>query len=113
MENLEKRKKIVDRKKFWLSQDKKILSRSDYKCAHCGKKLDLKTKTREHIIPVTKGGTNELKNLVALCEDCNQDKSNYVVDPEDYYIHLDWVYLKDLIKKYGEYSESVNWVSKR
>lgn len=91
----------------------KVLHKSKGVCSHCGRKLDLDNMTVDHVIPLSKGGTNELKNLVALCENCNQSKSNYVVDPEDYYTHLDWVYLKDLIKKYGEYSESVNWVSKR
>lgn len=105
--------KTKERVLFDKEKKEKVLHKSKGVCSHCGKKLDLESMTVDHVIPLSKGGTNELKNLVALCENCNQDKSNYVVDPEDYYIHLDWVYLKDLIKKYGEYSESVNWVSKR
>lgn len=111
LENLQKRKKIVDRKKFWLSQDKKILSRSDYKCAHCGKKLDLKTKTREHIIPVTKGGTNDMANMCALCKECNTIKRNYVANPRSWYPYLreDCMeeaceYYEDYLKKFDFYT---------
>lgn len=103
MEKLQKRKKIVDRKRFWLSQDKKILSRSDYKCAHCGKKLDLKTKTREHIIPVTKGGTNDMANMCALCKECNTIKRNYVADPRSWYPYLKEECMEEACKYYEDY----------
>lgn len=110
---MNERVKTKERVIFDKGKKEKILHKSKGVCAHCGKKLELETMTVDHVIPLSKGGTNELKNLVALCENCNKDKSNYIVDPEDYFRHLDWVYLKNLIKRYGEYSESVNWVSKR
>lgn len=107
--------RVKTRERVLFDKEKKIkiLHKSKGVCSHCGKLLDVETMTVDHVIPLSKGGTNELKNLVALCNDCNQSKNNYVVDPEDYFKHLDWVYLKDLIKSYEYYSENVKWVSKR
>lgn len=42
--------------------------------------------TMDHVIPISRGGTNDLKNLVALCYDCNQLKGNLLYRPESYYI---------------------------
>jgi hypothetical protein len=48
---------------------KKVLSGG--KCAHCGSKEDLQV---DHITPVSKGGTNHIGNLQALCGSCNRKK---------------------------------------
>lgn len=45
-------------------------------CSHVGKE----GLTIDHIVPVSKGGTNDPKNLQAMCFDCNNqkgDKLNY------------------------------------
>lgn len=110
---MNERVKTKDRVFFSREKKEKILHKSKGVCAHCGKELDLETMTVDHVIPLSKGGTNELKNLVALCEDCNRGKCNYVVDPEDYFKYLNWIYLKDLNKYFKEYSEQIEWVSKR
>ena len=65
------------RKKFSYAEKHSILEKTGYRCAHCGKSLDEHTLTIEHIFPVSKGGENNEFNLVALCEDCNFDKSNF------------------------------------
>lgn len=43
------------------------------KCAECGSKNNL---TVDHVIPVSRGGTNHPANLQILCEKCNGRKSN-------------------------------------
>jgi 5-methylcytosine-specific restriction endonuclease McrA len=48
----------------------------DYKCYYCGKVITLKTVTRDHFIPLTKGGTNEISNIVPACVSCNCSKGN-------------------------------------
>lgn len=43
------------------------------KCKYCRVKENL---TYDHKIPLSKGGTSELKNIQVLCGDCNKSKSS-------------------------------------
>lgn len=54
-----------------------ILKRNDYRCQLCGTTANDGTKLEiDHIVPVAKGGTNDLSNLQVLCRDCNSGKSD-------------------------------------
>lgn len=56
----------------WVAIRIKILKRDNYMCAYCGKKAN----TVDHILPKSKGGTEDDSNLVSCCKSCNQIKSN-------------------------------------
>lgn len=45
-------------------------------CQVCGKELTKDTVTIDHIVPVSKGGTNDSANLQPLCRPCNTRKGN-------------------------------------
>lgn len=47
-----------------------------YRCAHCGKWFDKRDIDVDHIIPQSKGGTDDLVNLQALCKHCNRSKQD-------------------------------------
>lgn len=50
---------------------------SSIKCCYCERVFDNKLKrTVEHIIPKSKGGTNELCNLSYACWECNSLRGN-------------------------------------
>lgn len=51
----------------------RIFSRDDWKCVECGTDEDL---TIDHIVAVTKGGTNDEANLRTLCRSHNASKGN-------------------------------------
>lgn len=51
-----------------------ILKRDKFMCRYCGAKAPEVLLHIEHIQPVAKGGTNDLENLIAACESCNQGK---------------------------------------
>lgn len=73
------RKKVVER--VWFSKDVKedILCKSDGVCAHCGCPVAIGDNfTVEHVVPISKGGTNDLVNIVALCQTCNTTKGDCV-----------------------------------
>lgn len=57
-----------------MNKDKKlrVLKRDRYICHYCGKYGD----TVDHIIPMSKGGRNGMKNLVCACYDCNQERGD-------------------------------------
>ena len=38
-------------------------------CACCGKELNLEV---HHIIPINKGGNNDMRNLISVCSDCHR-----------------------------------------
>jgi 5-methylcytosine-specific restriction endonuclease McrA len=46
------------------------------KCAYCGVKLSTYTATLDHVIPLSRGGSDEPRNLVWCCKKCNYSKGN-------------------------------------
>lgn len=57
-----------------LSVRKYIYKRDKFQCQGCGKKEDKTQLNIDHIIPLAKGGSNDLSNLQTLCYQCNQRK---------------------------------------
>jgi predicted restriction endonuclease len=51
-----------------------IASTQKWKCLHCNSTLDY-TYEIDHIIPLYKGGTNDINNLQALCRNCHGRKT--------------------------------------
>jgi 5-methylcytosine-specific restriction protein A len=43
-------------------------------CYYCGKKVDPKELTMDHIVPLGRGGKSTKGNVVACCKDCNNKK---------------------------------------
>lgn len=78
----------TERRLFTYEEREQILKSSNKKCACCGLKLTTKTMTVEHIIPLHRGGTNDMENLTALCKTCNKDKGNILYLPHSFYSAL-------------------------
>lgn len=49
----------------------------DHRCLCCGKRRPL---TVDHVVPVTKGGSNLIQNLQPLCRSCNSRKNDQTID---------------------------------
>jgi 5-methylcytosine-specific restriction endonuclease McrA len=45
-----------------------------WKCAYCRMDLTAETVTQDHMIPLSKGGTNWASNLAPACLPCNMKK---------------------------------------
>ena len=68
---------IYGRKRIRGNQYLAILKRDCFKCAICGASPAINPKVElhiDHIIPVSKGGGNEVSNLWTLCSKCNYKK---------------------------------------
>jgi hypothetical protein len=52
-----------------------VWTRDRGKCAGCGSNMKLEF---DHIIPISKGGSNTYRNLQLLCEKCNRKKYNKI-----------------------------------
>jgi hypothetical protein len=58
----------------WASIRKGVLKRDNFTCRYCGA-----TGVRmecDHVIPVSRGGSSEMSNLVASCRKCNGSKAS-------------------------------------
>ena len=44
------------------------------RCLCCGKPGDANTLTRDHIVPISKGGPDSIENIQPLCQPCNNTK---------------------------------------
>lgn len=51
-----------------------VASNQNWKCGKCDSALDY-TYEIDHIVPLCKGGTNNISNLVALDPNCHKQKT--------------------------------------
>ncbi|MCK4785728.1 MAG: HNH endonuclease [Desulfobacteraceae bacterium] len=61
----------------------------DWKCAYCGCELNETTVQRDHLTPLSRGGSNDISNIVPACRDCNNSK----------YAKSLWQWRRDLKRK--------------
>jgi hypothetical protein len=54
---------------------REVWRRDEGKCRKCGSRVNLEY---DHIIPVSKGGSNTVRNIELLCEACNRSKSDLI-----------------------------------
>lgn len=83
----EKGRHIQRLKQYYRNQGKKngyhtlqewqlIVKKFNSRCAMCGEEKKL---TRDHIIPLSKGGSNNIDNIQPLCQSCNSRKHNKIL----------------------------------
>ena len=82
-----------------------LFARDDYTCQYCGRhRSELRGRqflTRDHVQPLSRGGTNDWANVVTSCSSCNNRKGGRMPreaglrlrsEPtEPNYVHLVWV----------------------
>lgn len=66
----------IERKSISKKTRFEVFKRDSFTCQYCGAKSPDVNLELDHITPVSKGGDNELLNLVTSCFDCNRGKSN-------------------------------------
>lgn len=57
-------------------QKRTLWQRFKGRCAYCEERLRYETATLDHIIPLSKGGTNSIFNRALACMPCNRDKGD-------------------------------------
>lgn len=81
-----------------------LFARDDYKCQYCGRGADQfgfrECLTRDHLIPLSRGGKNTWTNVVTACSSCNTRKGDRLPKQcgmfplskpvEPHYVHLSW-----------------------
>lgn len=81
-----------------------LFARDAYTCQYCGRAAgQLRTReslTRDHVVPLSRGGTNAWTNVVTACSLCNTRKAHHLPDEigmhllqapvEPHFVHLSW-----------------------
>lgn len=66
--------------------NRELFLRDAYLCMYCGNKSNDTLLTRDHVIPISKGGKDRWSNVVTACRSCNTRKGNR--KPEDAHMPL-------------------------
>lgn len=94
----------VTRRSFTRDDREFLLLKTRGRCGHCGVRLTGSTATVDHVVPIKNQGTNEERNLVCLCEKCNQEKGSRIVSPSKYYKYLNKESMKETLAYFNEYN---------
>lgn len=65
---------MTGRKAFSKQERFQIFERDNFTCQYCGRKPPEVQLEVDHIVPLAKGGTNDERNLITACRDCNRGK---------------------------------------
>ena len=61
----------------WRKVREQVFRRDKYTCQYCGAKA--RKLHCDHIYPLSRGGSNEMRNLVTACQRCNQSKHDKTI----------------------------------
>jgi len=56
--------------------NRELFIRDAYLCMYCGRSVTNRLLTRDHIIPMSRGGADSWPNVVSACRSCNTAKGN-------------------------------------
>ena len=79
------------RRRFEPAERKVIYAKSKGRCVLCGRFMGVDEFTVDHIIPLSKGGTNDLDNMQATCRVCNSIKQDIL--PRDFMEKISEIFL--------------------
>lgn len=63
-----------------------VLTRDHFRCQYCGRKLQVRRLTYDHVVPRSQGGRTVWENIVTCCIPCNAKKGGRT--PEQAGMHL-------------------------
>ncbi len=85
-----------------------VFKRDSFTCQYCGKSAPDVILEIDHIKPVSKGGTNDILNLVTSCKECNSGKSNTELD-DDSVVAKQKRQLDEMNERYEQLKMMVEW----
>jgi hypothetical protein len=92
-----------------------VFNRDSFTCQYCGRKTPEVILELEHIIPISKGGTDEIENLTTSCFECNRGKGSDLLDTilKDKDVHNETVLLAEKELQLAEYNHIKNKIRER
>ena len=90
----------VPRRYFTQRERNMIYNSTEGHCGICGRFIPLGEYTIDHIIPLSKGGTNDLSNLQPCCSFCNKAKDDSMGD--EFFERIERIYLYQAQLRYSK-----------
>jgi hypothetical protein len=92
-----------------------VFNRDGFTCRYCGHKTPEVILELDHVIPLSKGGTDELDNLITSCFECNRGKGKELLDTvlKDKDIHDETLLLAEKELQLAEYNYLKNKIRTR
>ena len=97
-----KREQITKKIRF------EVFKRDNFTCQYCGKNPPEVTLEIDHIEPVSKGGTNNINNLLTACFKCNRGKSNNLLNKIPNTLVRNLEILTEQQEQYKQYKNLIN-----
>lgn len=69
-------RKLAAEGKHTFGQELEQLARQKNKCYYCGKKLKDEKWHADHVVPLSRNGSDDIANIVIACPKCNQRKND-------------------------------------
>ncbi len=93
----------------------KVFQRDNFTCQYCGRKTPEVILEIEHVIPISKGGTDEEDNLTTSCFECNRGKGRNLLDTilKDKDVHDETILLAEKEFQLAEYNYIKNKIRDR
>jgi hypothetical protein len=96
------RKQITKKARF------EVFKRDNFTCMYCGRKAPEIILEIDHIKPVSKGGSNEIINLITSCFDCNRGKGKRILTNKQE-IEKEYTQLQILSKQKDQLELLLKW----
>ena len=90
-----------------------VFKRDGFTCQYCGRTPPEVILEIDHIIPVSKKGTNDINNLITACFDCNRGKKDKSLDTIPSGISINIKQLKEKELQLKEYNLFLKRIDKR
>lgn len=85
-----------------------VFKRDSFKCQYCGRSAPEVVLHVDHINPVSKGGENDITNLITACQDCNLGKKDRELS-DDSVMQKRKAQLDDLQERREQIEMMVEW----
>lgn len=90
-----------------------VFKRDGFVCAYCGAAPPAVVLEVDHIDPVSKGGGNDINNLITSCFDCNRGKKHIPLDKIPSKINDNVDVLKEKETQLKEYRKFISVIKRR
>lgn len=71
---------MANRRRLTKAERQAVYDKMCGHCAYCGTPITIKDMQADHVIPLKKGGADEVGNMLPACRSCNHYKSTLTVE---------------------------------